>query len=510
MTTRKAHRGGGLIVMGNRHDLISRQAKPKVRRGEERRCVASGNGMVIVVVGGEGQESFPGGLRVAEDWTILLGAPPLEATAAVMDPEGLTDLWRSRGGPNSFPPVRDPACCLPPTLKEPPMSSIWSRCFAIFGLVLAASCTAQGAVAQDALIDFEKDVKPILEQHCYRCHGGESTEGLDLNDTEARLDYVTPGDPEGSDFFQRLVATDDTLMPPADEGTPLAKGEIAVLKLWISEGAKWPATIQLGATSAVPVPSEPAAAGPKPHEKSTAAKLWAIHGWFHPAVVHFPVALLNVAALFVLLHWVFRGAFREMAFWCLLLGAISSIVACSMGWAFVSERYLSEEEVFRHRWGGIAVAVWSSLISILALRLKSSDKGWSQIGWQLGVLVAAAGVGIVGHQGGELVYGEGMYDKVFLKYFPGTAATAPVEASGAASEKDAAGTGTSGDMTSGDTTSSGETPATESPDTAAPTTATPPADSKSSEESAPSAESVEVETPATDPPAAEPVDGIGG
>lgn len=402
------------------------------------------------------------------------------------------------------------------------MSSIWSRCFAIVGLVLAASCAATGAVAQDALIDFEKDVKPILEQHCYRCHGGESTEGLDLNDAEARLDYVTPGDPDGSDFFQRLVATDDTLMPPADEGTPLAKGQIAVLKLWISEGAKWPATIQLGSTSAVPVPSEPQETGLKPHEKPTAAKLWAIHGWFHPAVVHFPVALLNVAALFVLLHWVFRGSFREMAFWCLLLGAISSIVACSMGWAFVSERYLSEEDVFRHRWGGIAVAVWSSVISILAMRLKSSDKGWSQIGWQLGVLVAAAGVGIVGHQGGELVYGEGMYDKVFLKYFPGTAATAPVEAAGAASEQDAAGTGTSGDATPGETTSGDEKPAAESPDTAAPSTETPstetPAtgsDTKSSEESAPASESVEVETPQTDPPSADspaatPGDGSGG
>lgn len=60
--------------MGNRHDLISRQGKPKVRRGEERRCVASEAGMVIVVVGGGGQETFPGGLRVAEDWIILLAS----------------------------------------------------------------------------------------------------------------------------------------------------------------------------------------------------------------------------------------------------------------------------------------------------------------------------------------------------------------------------------------------------------------------------------------------------
>lgn len=72
MRARILHRAGGLIVMGNRHDLISRQGKPKVRRGEERSCVASWNGLVIVVIGGGGQETFPGGLRVAEDWTILL------------------------------------------------------------------------------------------------------------------------------------------------------------------------------------------------------------------------------------------------------------------------------------------------------------------------------------------------------------------------------------------------------------------------------------------------------
>jgi len=275
---------------------------------------------------------------------------------------------------------------------------------------------SRSAVA--GVIDFARDVKPILEGHCFECHGGNSTEGLDLNDRAAIEDYLTAGDASESDLFQRTIAADDTRMPPLDSGLPLTGTEIAVLKLWIDEGAEWPETVTLGvAGERVPAAPTLPAGYVAPRDRSLLAKLWGLHGWFHPAIVHFPIALLNVAALFVILNFLFRGNFREFAFWCLLLGALGSIVACTMGWSFAAERSQSDAEVFNHRWGGIAVAVFSSLMTLLALRLKSSDNGRWQALWQIGTLVAAGLVGLVGHQGGELVYGEGIYDNAIDKYF---------------------------------------------------------------------------------------------
>ncbi|HRF02844.1 MAG TPA: cytochrome C [Pirellulaceae bacterium] len=295
-----------------------------------------------------------------------------------------------------------------------------------FGLLTAVAVTLLAATLgvrpafADGVIDFARDVRPILERRCFECHGGESTEGLDLNDPAAIGDYLTAGDAAASDLYQRTIADDDTLMPPLDAGGPLSAGEIAVLKLWIDEGASWPESVRLGQEAPVstePIkPTLPEGYVP-PTERPLWQKLWGVHGWFHPAIVHFPVALLNLGALFVVLNVLFKGNFREFAFWCLLLGAISSIVACTMGWAFAVEKSQAEAEIFRHRWGGIAVAVWTSVMTLLALRVKSTDKGLVQGAWQIGLLISAGLVGIVGHQGGELVYGEGMYDRAIEKYF---------------------------------------------------------------------------------------------
>jgi hypothetical protein len=74
-------------------------------------------------------------------------------------------------------------------------------------------------------------------------------------------------------------------------------------------------------------------------------------------------------------------------------------------------------DLFRHRWLGIGVAVFTTLLTILAMRARKSNSKMAQLTWQAGILLAAGLVGIAGHQGGELVYGEGIYDRAFEKYF---------------------------------------------------------------------------------------------
>ena len=301
------------------------------------------------------------------------------------------------------------------------------RCILIgVALTTAFFMTEGNLSAQDKLVDFKRDIQPIFEKNCLECHGPDLDEaGLNLADPETFIDYHEPGDASSSDLFNVLI-DEDRIMPPEDSGEPLSVSEIALVKLWIDEGAEV-SEDETGSDSdpqtATADPVEPAPSSVPPHARPLHEKIWSFHGYFHPAVVHFPIALLTVSALFVILHWLFKGNFKEFAFYLLMLGAAGSIVACTKGWAFAPERSLGggifdvNHELFRHRWLGVGVAVFTTLLTILAMRARKSDSRMAQFTWQAGVLLAAGLVGIAGHQGGELVYGEGLYDRAFEKYF---------------------------------------------------------------------------------------------
>ena len=73
---------------------------------------------------------------------------------------------------------------------------------------------------------FNRDILPILADHCFKCHGADGAAreaGLRL-DTEAgakallksEASAVIPGDRHGSALFQRIIATDDDRMPPLE------------------------------------------------------------------------------------------------------------------------------------------------------------------------------------------------------------------------------------------------------------------------------------------------------
>ena len=105
-----------------------------------------------------------------------------------------------------------------------------------------------------AAVDFEKDVKPILEFHCVRCHNPKGTDfekgetDLDLSTSTAALEsgYIKAGNAEKSKLYTTTVLPDDAkkVMPPKNKATGaierLAKAETEMLKTWINEGAKWP------------------------------------------------------------------------------------------------------------------------------------------------------------------------------------------------------------------------------------------------------------------------------
>jgi hypothetical protein len=111
----------------------------------------------------------------------------------------------------------------------------------VFGLLLLAAGAA-GEVA------FNRDIRPILTTHCTACHGGVKAAGnvsfvvrekaLGLGKSGAPT--IVPGDPEASELMRRVTSADpDEVMPQPDHGPPLKEGEIATLRQWIREGAKW-------------------------------------------------------------------------------------------------------------------------------------------------------------------------------------------------------------------------------------------------------------------------------
>lgn len=96
-------------------------------------------------------------------------------------------------------------------------------------------------------VDFEKEIYPLLKSRCFNCHAGMNPDsGYRLDVHEELLGFSTgetlivPGDSEQSKLIE-LVSTQvaETRMPPIDAGAALKKEEIAKLRAWIDQGAKW-------------------------------------------------------------------------------------------------------------------------------------------------------------------------------------------------------------------------------------------------------------------------------
>jgi mono/diheme cytochrome c family protein len=105
---------------------------------------------------------------------------------------------------------------------------------------------APGATAS---VDFSRDVRPILSENCFKCHGPDDAERkgkLRLDTREGALAArkggaaVLPGKPDESLLIDRLTTDDpESRMPPRKTGKQLPPQQVATLRQWIREGAKW-------------------------------------------------------------------------------------------------------------------------------------------------------------------------------------------------------------------------------------------------------------------------------
>lgn len=122
------------------------------------------------------------------------------------------------------------------------------RCWhLVVGFALLAGTCACALAADD--IDFNRDIRPILSENCFQCHGPDSgTREADLRldrQEDAVADRggyaaIVPGDIEASEFVRRIESTDPIdQMPPSDSHKSLKPEQISLLKRWIAEGAPW-------------------------------------------------------------------------------------------------------------------------------------------------------------------------------------------------------------------------------------------------------------------------------
>lgn len=94
-------------------------------------------------------------------------------------------------------------------------------------------------------LDFNRDIRPILSENCFYCHGPDKSHreaGLRLDDRASAIKKkaIIAGDSKNSSLVERIFTKDgDTLMPPADSRKKLSEAQKQTLKKWVEQGANY-------------------------------------------------------------------------------------------------------------------------------------------------------------------------------------------------------------------------------------------------------------------------------
>src|SRR5579872_3887376 len=127
-------------------------------------------------------------------------------------------------------------------------SSTLSILIATFAVAMADLLPAQTAWAGDR-VDFARDIRPILSDACFQCHGPDESQ----RKSDLRLDTrdgvfrelngaipIVPGKPGESELYRRIASDDpDELMPPPKSKKTLSPKQKELVRNWIEQGANW-------------------------------------------------------------------------------------------------------------------------------------------------------------------------------------------------------------------------------------------------------------------------------
>jgi mono/diheme cytochrome c family protein len=119
----------------------------------------------------------------------------------------------------------------------------------VIGLALLLLSTVPGFAEGPAAVEFNRDIRPILADNCFACHGPDKNQrkaGLRFDTEEGAFadrdgaKAIVPGKPGESELFRRISAPNEKeRMPPAKFGKKLSQRQVDLLRRWIEQGAKW-------------------------------------------------------------------------------------------------------------------------------------------------------------------------------------------------------------------------------------------------------------------------------
>ena len=119
--------------------------------------------------------------------------------------------------------------------------------FLIHALLLPLFASLGSSVQAAGKLKFNRDIRPILTDKCFHCHGNdpkkrEAKLRLDVRESALEKEAFVPGNADASELIKRLLATDDDHMPPVKSKLgDLTSDEVKTLKQWINEGAEYEA-----------------------------------------------------------------------------------------------------------------------------------------------------------------------------------------------------------------------------------------------------------------------------
>src|SRR5262249_1497577 len=124
-------------------------------------------------------------------------------------------------------------------------------CLAWLGpLCISQSASPRGTGHKTFKPEFDRDIRPILAENCYPCHGPDQNKRkaklrLDRQDDALKAlptgDFaIIPKNPKGSKLVERISSKDaDEVMPPTKSGKKLTQEQVSWLVQWIADGATW-------------------------------------------------------------------------------------------------------------------------------------------------------------------------------------------------------------------------------------------------------------------------------
>src|SRR5262245_27574268 len=113
------------------------------------------------------------------------------------------------------------------------------------GFVHAQTGAVSGKPGSGGGVDFNRDIRPILSENCFYCHGQDGTKrkaGLRLDQRASAIEAgaIVPKEPAASELLKRIHSSDPkTLMPPAKSNRRLTAEQKRLLDQWVRDGAPY-------------------------------------------------------------------------------------------------------------------------------------------------------------------------------------------------------------------------------------------------------------------------------